>query len=103
MFYPFPWVVGVSIKAVYASLFGLIRLGLLLFACIKLTQEKFLILAFGLVPSVFFALGTTNYGTSMRHHILTWWALVLVGLPSFIELFKENKIMLHFNNKQRSA
>ena len=27
------------------------------------------------------ALGTTNYGTGIRHHMLSWWIIVIVGLP----------------------
>ena len=27
------------------------------------------------------ALGTTNYGTAMRHHMLSWWIIVIAGFP----------------------
>ena len=31
--------------------------------------------------SFMWALGTTNYGTAMRHHMLTWWITVILGVP----------------------
>ena len=31
-----------------------------------------------------FALGTSNYGTAMRHHMLDWWIIIIVGVPPLI-------------------
>ena len=31
--------------------------------------------------TLLFAIGTTNYGTAMRHHMLSWWIIVIVGIP----------------------
>ena len=47
------------------------------------TQRQLLGLMLILYFSMTFmwALGTTNYGTAMRHHMLSWWIIVIVGLP----------------------
>jgi hypothetical protein len=34
--------------------------------------------------SFLWALGTTNYGTATRHHILTWWIIVMLGIPTLM-------------------
>jgi hypothetical protein len=85
LFSPFPWQIRVpvdiipgfealirfllivfSIKSWYESQGPQRRLyGLLLFACFFVT--------------IFFAYGTGNYGTAMRHNIVSHWLLVLVG------------------------
>ena len=31
------------------------------------------------------AVGTTSYGTSIRHHLLSWWIIVIVGIPPLME------------------
>ena len=31
------------------------------------------------------ALGTTNYGTAMRHHMLSWWIIVIIGIPPLMK------------------
>ena len=35
--------------------------------------------------TLMWALGTTNYGTAMRHHMLSWWIIVSVGVPPLME------------------
>jgi hypothetical protein len=35
--------------------------------------------------SFMWAMGTTNYGTAIRHHMLSWWILVIAGSPLPIE------------------
>jgi len=35
--------------------------------------------------SFMWAVGTTNYGTAARHHMLSWWILVIAGLPLVME------------------
>lgn len=31
------------------------------------------------------AVGTSNYGTAIRHYMVTWWILVAIGLPSLLD------------------
>jgi len=31
------------------------------------------------------AMGTVNYGTSIRHHILTNWIIIIIGGPVLID------------------
>ena len=35
--------------------------------------------------SIMWAVGTTNYGTAIRHNMLTWWILVIGGVPPLIK------------------
>jgi hypothetical protein len=34
--------------------------------------------------TLMWAVGTTNYGTAIRHHMLSWWIIVIVGIPPLI-------------------
>jgi hypothetical protein len=38
--------------------------------------------------SLVWAMGTTNVGTAMRHHMLTWWIIVIMGLPLLLAKIK---------------
>ena len=40
--------------------------------------------------SFMWAVGTTNYGTAARHHMLSWWILVITGLPLLMETLKRS-------------
>ena len=35
--------------------------------------------------SFLWAVGTTNYGTAIRHNMLIWWILVIGGVPPLIK------------------
>jgi len=91
LFAPFPWQVGGVLDA-YAATESIMRM-ILLYYAIKHwrnaygSQRRLLGLMLILFFSMTFlwAMGTTNYGTAMRHHMLTWWILVVVGLPPLIE------------------
>ena len=90
LFAPFPWQVS-NILDMYAAMESIIRL-ILIYYSIKHWRSAFgvqkrllslmLILFFSM--SFLWALGTTNYGTAMRHHMLTWWILVIMGLPPLL-------------------
>ena len=34
------------------------------------------------------AIGTVNYGTSIRHHVMSWWILTVVGVPSLMQYLR---------------
>jgi hypothetical protein len=34
------------------------------------------------------AMGTVNYGTSIRHHVMSWWILTVVGVPSLVQYLR---------------
>jgi hypothetical protein len=43
-----------------------------------------LMLALYISMTLMWAMGTTNYGTAIRHHMLTWWIIVILGVPPLI-------------------
>jgi hypothetical protein len=87
LFAPFPWQIK-SIVDVYAFLESMLRMTLIYFSVKhwRITQgtqrqtlKLMLILYFSM--SFMWALGTVNYGTAIRHNMLTWWILVIAGFP----------------------
>lgn len=89
LFAPFPWRISSALD-VYAALEGGLRMVLIYGAvrnwhCSFGVKRRFigllLILFFSM--SFLWALGTTNYGTAIRHHMLTWWILVVLGVPYY--------------------
>lgn len=92
MLSPFPWQVRTGLD-LFAALDGLLRLALIFFAFTALWRPPpgtpvgiprfLLILYFSM--SVLWALGTINYGTAMRHHIVPYWILVALGAPPLLD------------------
>jgi len=87
LFAPFPWQVD-SLTGLYAGTESIMRMILIYFSVKQWrkaygSQRQLLSLMLTLYFSMTFmwALGTTNYGTAMRHHMLSWWIIVIVGLP----------------------
>ena len=87
LFAPFPWQVN-SFLDIYGTMESILRMILIYFS-IKhwrntIGSKKRLL---GLMLILFFsitflyAIGTTNYGTAMRHHMLDWWIIVIIGIP----------------------
>jgi len=98
LFAPFPWLIG-SVLDIYAAIEAIMRLVLIYFSIkhwyrARGVQRRL----FGLMLILFFsmsflwALGTTNYGTAMRHHLLTWWTLVILGLPPLMKALRRFSI-----------
>jgi hypothetical protein len=85
---------GVQIKSFfhfYAVMEGMLRFSLLWFSVLtwwravglqKRLLSLILILYVGM--SLMWAMGTTNTGTATRHHLLTWWIIVSMGLPLLV-------------------
>ncbi|SVE61276.1 uncharacterized protein METZ01_LOCUS514130, partial [marine metagenome] len=87
LFAPFPWQVD-SLTGLYAGTESIMRMILIYFSVKQWrkaygSQRQLLSLMLTLYFSMTFmwALGTTNYGTALRHHMLSWWIIVIVGLP----------------------
>jgi hypothetical protein len=85
MFAPFPWQIGSPLD-VEAALEGLVRL-VLLFTSWRAwrtstgevhSQIGFLLVLF-LTMEFLWALGTVNWGTAVRHHVLAYGLLVITG------------------------
>ncbi len=87
LFTPFIWQIS-SITDIYAYLESILHM-ILLYYSIKLWRLEegqtrqllgmMLILFF--ILTLMFAFGTTNYGTGMRHKMMSWWMLALMGGP----------------------
>lgn len=87
LFAPFPWHIE-NLKDLYVGAESIARMVLIYFSVkswlnARGSQRRLLGLMLILYFSVTFmwAMGTTNYGTSMRHHMLSWWIIVIVGVP----------------------
>jgi hypothetical protein len=91
LFSPFPWKVK-NVLDVYGAMESFLRMILIYFSIKHWrkahdVQRRLL----GLMSVLFFsmsfmwAMGTTNYGTAIRHHMLSWWILFTAGLPLLIE------------------
>lgn len=84
---PFPWQVAGLLDA-YAALEAMLRVMLLAAALAALWQARRnrfwpVLILMGLFFSMTFmwALGTTNYGQAIRHHLLSNWIIIIVGGP----------------------
>jgi len=95
MFSPFPWQVE-NVKDVYALLESMLRFMLLLFALSSWRRSSgevrsyygFLLIAV-LGMELMWALGTANWGTAIRHHVLGFSIIVLLGAPRLILFMRE--------------
>lgn len=90
---PFPWQIDLGID-VYASAEAMLRLILLVAAVFAVSAARdnrrvmvVLVLIY-LSMTLLWAIGTTNYGQAIRHHVLTNWILVLLGAPVLIDWLK---------------
>ena len=95
MFAPFPWQIG-NVKDICAFLESMLRF-LLLFFAISLWRRSsgevrscygFLLIAV-LGIECMWALGTANWGTAIRHHVLGYSVFVLLGAPRLILFVRE--------------
>jgi hypothetical protein len=91
LFAPFFWQVE-SLTDLYASSESILRMILIFFALKqwhKAVGENRSLLGLMLVlffsMTLMWAMGTTNYGTALRHNVLTYWILVLAGVPLLME------------------
>ena len=91
LFAPFPWQVD-SLTGLYAATESILRMILIYFSVKQWrkaygSERRLLGLMLTLYFSMTFmwALGTTNYGTAMRHHMLSWWIIVIIGVPPLME------------------
>jgi len=95
MFKPYIYEIN-SLPTFYAAAESFIRISLILLVLITLISKRrltnytlILILVFFTI-SIMWSLGTFNFGTAVRHHILTNWMLILFTGISIKEL-KSNK------------
>jgi hypothetical protein len=88
--YPFPWNISAIID-IYACLEALWRCTLIYYSFkgwfiasgeVKKVLSLLIILYFSLAS--IWAMGTTNFGTGMRHNLTHYWILTITGLPYLI-------------------
>jgi hypothetical protein len=94
MWAPFPWQISNAMD-LYAGCEGMLRFALIFFSFVEFLKSSgerrslcklMLILYFSM--SFLWSLGTMNYGTSIRHHLVSYWIIVLLGGPRLIEFTK---------------
>jgi len=85
IFSPFPWNVRNSIDII-PGFEALIRFSLIVFSIILWCKSQgpqrrlySLLLFIYFSVTLVFAVGTANYGTAMRHNLVSYWLIVLVG------------------------
>lgn len=93
-FYPFPWVVQ-NLMDVYAVIEIFWRAVLIFSSCWLVYTSRgdsrriyMMLLTLFFVNSFIWAVGTKNYGTAIRHHLVPYWIIVLLGTPFFVEYVK---------------
>lgn len=88
MLSPFPWQIRTGLD-LFGALDAWLRMLLLFFALTALRSPprqappgvpRFLILLY-FSMSILWSMGTINYGTSIRHHIVPYWILIVLGVP----------------------
>ena len=109
LFGPFPWQIRASADIIL-GFEALIRFLLVVFSirswCKSQGSQRrlyglFLVVWFLVV--ILFALGTANYGTAMRHNIVSHWLLVLVGgsgLIKFVTILPISKSEVHNSSRE---
>ena len=102
MFAPFPWQVRTPLD-MYAMLEGWFRLLLIYSAILKLRKLSgpdrdiyfYLLMCFFSLEFIW-ALGTTNWGTALRHHLVAYGCLLVAGGPELLNS-KSKKHLLKKN------
>ena len=91
LFAPFPWQVTNWLD-VYGIAESLLRFVLIAFSVVSWyradgVQRRIwgLLLVIYFSMTFLWAMGTVNYGTSIRHHILTNWIIIILGGPGLID------------------
>ena len=91
LYAPFPWQVTNCLD-IYGAAESLLRFALIFFSIIFWSRAEgiqrriwglFLVIYFSM--TFLWAMGTVNYGTSIRHHILTNWIIIILGGSGLIE------------------
>ena len=107
LFAPFPWQVK-NFNDICGALEALIRMILIIFSvsgwwkAVGL-QKRMLGVMILLYFTVTFlwAVGTTNYGTAIRHHMHSWWILTVAGVPSLLQWLNRFKVnlLVHWSSR----
>jgi hypothetical protein len=90
LFTPFPWQIKNSMD-LYASMESILRMVLIYFsvkhwynaAGIQRSMLALILILF-FSMSFLWSIGTSSYGTAIRHHLITWWLISIGGVPFFM-------------------
>jgi len=94
LFTPFLWEVS-NFYDVYAFVESIIRM-ILIYCSVKLwygthdERRTYLTLMLLIFISISFlwSVGTTNYGTAIRHRMMDWWIISILGTPYLVEYLR---------------
>ena len=107
LFAPFVWQVS-SLSDVYAFIESILHMTLIYYSIKLWKLEKgqmhqilgMLLLLF-FIMTFMWSLGTTNYGTGMRHKMMSWWMLALMGGPLLCEsIFLQIRLLKYGSHKK---
>ena len=94
---PLPWQVF-NAKDLYAAFESILRLIFIIGAFFALRRpngaargEFVLLLVLYFSMALLWSMGTENYGTSIRHHTVNFWIIILLGMPGLIGLIKRER------------
>lgn len=107
---PLPWQVSSSIDY-YAFFENVVRLALILVALHRISaspyeqgQRIFFLLCLAVALEGLWALGTTNWGTALRHHVVSLSLFASVGAPALSSLFfSPEMVSLNLRRERRRA
>jgi hypothetical protein len=94
LFAPFLWNIS-NFYDVYAVSESIIRM-ILIYCSIKIWRESygenksylFLMLLIFVGISFLWSVGTVNYGTAIRHRMMDWWIISILGTPYLVRYFR---------------
>ncbi|MFA8438395.1 hypothetical protein [Pueribacillus sp. YX66] len=97
MFAPFPWQLT-SVIDLYAALFNALMVTLFVTACFFYKKERknnvnrriiITLLLFSFILESLWSLGTVNWGTAIRHHLLAYSVLLVLGSSVILEKLRK--------------
>lgn len=106
MFMPFPWQISNWLD-VYGCFEAIMRIVFILFSILLFVKEKnktnrsiYVLLLFIYVSMTFlWAMGSVNYGQAIRHHLLTNWIIITLGVHGFTIFLNDHKLKNLTNSK----
>ena len=100
MLEPFPWRVK-NVLDLYAACEGYWRVSLLLCTLLAIRRAQGpmrqimgMLLLLYMAMSVMWAVGTVNYGSALRHHVVGYWIIVILGFPELVRRMRAFLLML---------
>lgn len=98
MLSPMPWQIRSGLD-VYGALNAWLQILLLIFALNAMRSRRTeaplgihkLLLSLYFAMSFLWSLGTINYGTAIRHHIVPFWILIVLGVPPLLDRMAESR------------